>query len=203
MKIRFATLNDVPAFVELGRGFHAMTRFAAYDYDPERVAGQLRAAIEVGQNQNGTHCFLVAEDSRGRPVGGLIGCVERHFFSDQPVASVVQYVVLPEKRMGGAGLKLLTAFRRWAENRGAYELCAGVNSGTDLEKMDRFLRKLGFRMTGGNYSLRLGALSHSAVQGRTNVASGRSRASCAPRHSRVHAQHTRPGATLPNKTKDG
>ncbi len=157
MKIRFATLNDVPAFVELGRDFHALTRFAAYDYNPDRVAQQLHAAIETGQNRNGTHCFFVAEDSQGNPIGGIIGCVERHFFSEQMVASVIHYDVLPEKRMGGAGLRLLTAFRKWAENRGAVELNAGVNSGTDMDKMDRFLRKLGFQQTGGNYSLALTA----------------------------------------------
>lgn len=146
-----------------------MTRFAAYDYNPERVALQLRAAIETGQNRNGTHCFFVAEDSHGQPVGGLIGCVERHFFSEQLVASVVHYDVLPEKRMSGAGLRLLMAFRKWAENRGAVELNAGVNSGTDLEKMDRFLRKLGFQQTGGNYSLALTAPSSlSTSMGETN-----------------------------------
>lgn len=155
MKIRFATLDDVPVFVEMGRRFHAMTRFAAYDYSPERVAQNLRAVIETGQNGKGTHCFFVAEDSRGQPVGGLIGCVEQHFFSDQLVASVIHYDVLPEKRMTGAGLKLLAAFHKWAENRGAFELSAGVNSGVHLDKMDRFLRRLGFRQTGGNYALPL------------------------------------------------
>lgn len=153
MKVRFATLNDVPAFVEMGRHFHAMTRFRAYDYNAERVAQNLNAVIG---NPRGTHCFFVAEDSTGTAAGGLIGCVERHFFSDRLVASVIHYDVLPEKRMGGAGLKLLTAFKKWAENRGAFEINAGVNSGTDLEKMDSFLRRLGFKLTGGNYSLMLG-----------------------------------------------
>jgi len=161
MKIRFATLEDVPVFVDMGRKFHSLTRFGVYDYNAERVAQQLSAAIETGQNRNGTHCFFVAEDSQGQPVGGLIGCMEQHFFSEQMVASVIHYDVLPEKRMGGAGLRLLMAFRKWAENRGAVELNAGVNSGTDLDKMDRFLRKLGFKQTGGNYSLALAAQSSS------------------------------------------
>ncbi|TAN82309.1 MAG: hypothetical protein EPN14_04095 [Gallionella sp.] len=56
----------------------------------------------------------------------------------------------------GAGLKLLTAFKKWAENRGVYELAVGINSGTDLPQMDSFLHKLGFQQTGGNYSLVLG-----------------------------------------------
>ena len=155
MKIRFATLEDVPAFVEMGKRFHENTRFRIYDYNPSRVADQLRAVIHVGQNEKGTHCFLVAEDSQGQSIGGIIGCVEKHFFSDQLVATVIHYDVLPERRMGGAGFRLLAAFRKWAENRGAVELSAGVNSGVALEKMDRFLQRLGFRQTGGNYSLAL------------------------------------------------
>jgi N-acetylglutamate synthase-like GNAT family acetyltransferase len=155
MKIRFATPADVPALAELGRKFHALTRFAAYDYNQDRVAQQLYATIETGQKRNNTHCFFVAEDSQGQPVGALIGCVEQHFFSEQLVASIIHYDVLPERRMTGAGLRLLTAFRKWAENRGAVELNAGVNSGVHLERTDRFLRKLGFRQTGGNYSLPL------------------------------------------------
>lgn len=152
MKIRFATLEDIPAFVELAPKFQAHTRFRSYEFNPERIAANLRAAIE---NPRGTNCFFVAEDAEGNPVGCLIGCAERHFFSDQVVASVIQYNLLPEKRMAGAGLKLLTAFKKWAENRGAYELAVGINSGTDLKQMDSFLRKLGFEITGGNYSMRL------------------------------------------------
>lgn len=152
MKIRFATLEDIPAFVEMARTFHELTRFKEYDYNPERVVSNLQAIIE---NSRAVHCFFVAEDSAGKPVGGLIGCVESHFFSEKLVASLIHYDVLPEKRMGGAGLKLLTAFKKWAENRGAFELAVGINSGTDLQQMDSFLRKLGFEMTGGNYSMKL------------------------------------------------
>lgn len=150
MKIRFATVDDIPAFVEMAQTFHTLTRFRAYDYNPERVAANLKAVID---NPRGTHCFFVAEDSGGKAVGGLIGCVESHFFSDKLVASLIHYDVLPEKRMSGAGLRLLTAFKKWAENRGAFEVCVGINSGTDIDKMDRFLRKLGFKLTGGNYSM--------------------------------------------------
>lgn len=155
MNIRFATLDDVPTFVEMGKQFHQNTRFRVYEYKPSRVAEQLRSVVHIGQNEKGTHCFFVAEDSQGQAVGGLIGCVEKHFFSEQLVANIIHYDVLSERRMSGAGLRLLTAFRKWAENRGAVELSAGVNSGVELAKMDRFLQRLGFQQTGGNYSLLL------------------------------------------------
>lgn len=128
------------------------------------MAEQLRSVVHIGQNEKSTHCFFVPEDSHGQAIAGLIGCVERHFFSEQLIANIIYYDVLPE-RMSGAGLRLLTAFRKWAENRGAVELSAGVNSGVELAKMNRFLQKLGFQQTGGNYSLLLP--SHS--NGQRNV----------------------------------
>ncbi len=87
-------------------------------------------------------------------------------YTELPVASIIHYDVLPEKRMSGAGLKLLAAFRKWAESRGVFELSVGINSGTDIGRMDRFLKRLGFRLTGGKYSyMLLGGYRFMAPQG--------------------------------------
>jgi len=150
MNIRFAILNDIPVYVELGKEVHKTTRFKDFGYDEKKMAKQLRAMVE---NPKGTHCFFVAESNKQEPIGWLLGCVESHLFSEHVIASVINYGVVPKKRMSGAGLRLLTAFRKWAENRNAIEINAGVNSGIELDKMDTFLRKLGFELTGGNYSL--------------------------------------------------
>lgn len=153
MKIRFAEMNDVPVFVEMGKQFHANTRFREYEYNAEIVRHTLTELI--ARKGAGKYVFFVADDSAGKPVGGLIGCLESHIFSNKPAANIVHFDVLPEKRMGGAALRLLTAFRKWAENRGVFELCVGVNSGENLEKLDRFFKKLGFKATGGNYAMQL------------------------------------------------
>ncbi|MDO8300473.1 GNAT family N-acetyltransferase [Lacisediminimonas sp.] len=156
MKIRYANTNDVPTLAILGRRIHAETRFAAFDYSTLRVTENLYDIIELGQNERGTNCLLIAEDERGSIAGVLIGVIERHLFSDLPVASVMVYYVFPEKRMSGAGFKLISAFRRWAENRSAFEICVGINSATQLERSDRLLTRIGFERTGGNYSLQSG-----------------------------------------------
>src|SRR3990167_2586350 len=150
MQIRSAQLDDVPHLVEMGRRYHQFTRFRTFDYNAQKVAKTLAAVV---QQKTGTHCFFVAQRDDGSLVGGLIGCIEAHIFSDQPVATLVHYDVDPESRMSGAGYRLLLAFKKWAENRKAVEINAGVNSGVDLQKMDRFLRKLGFDLMGGNYCL--------------------------------------------------
>lgn len=158
MTIRFATIEDIPALVEVGQKFHELTRFKTMEYNATRVAQQVSAVIHVGQQGRGSHCFFVAENKEGAIVGVLLGCLEQHFFSDSLIASLIHYDVLPGWRMSGAALRLMSAFRTWAENRGAVELSAGVNSGTHIDKTDRFLRRMGFAQTGGNYALALNLL---------------------------------------------
>lgn len=155
MIIRFAQAADIPACVKLGYQLHQMTRFSSYAFQPERVATNLQSLIEVGQNQKRSHCLLLAENSGAQLTGCLLACIERHFFSEQPVASVITFGVLPQNRMGGTAIKLLDAFKRWAQNRGAFEINAGVNSGLQIDQTDRLMKRLGFEVTGGNYALRL------------------------------------------------
>lgn len=153
MKVRYGTTNDVSALAALGSRIHAETRFAAYDYSMMRVQESLHSMISLGQNERGTNCVLIAEDDHGNIAGILIGVIERHIFSDLPVASVMVYYVFPDKRMSGAGFRLITAFRKWADNRAAFEICVGITSALQLHRTDRFLTRIGFERTGGNYSL--------------------------------------------------
>jgi hypothetical protein len=153
MKVRYANSSDVRAIADLGRRIHAETRFAAYDYSLIRVTENLRNIIDVGQNDKGTHCVLLAEDNDVEVAGILIGTINRTLFSGQPIAGVLVYYVFKDKRMRGAGFKLLWAFRKWAENRSAYEISVNIHNGAYIQRTDRFLTRLGFRHTGGNYSL--------------------------------------------------
>lgn len=151
--IRCATLEDVPALIELGRRVHGETRFSEYDYNLTRVTENVTNIIKIGQNTRGTHCFFIAQDDQGEAAGVLIGVIERQLFSDLPVANVIVYYVFPNKRMSGAGFKLLSAFRKWADARSAFEICVGINSAAQIGRTHRFLMRVGFRQTGGNYSL--------------------------------------------------
>lgn len=148
MPIRFATLQDIPALVELGRRMHQHTRFKAFNYDPARVATNFGQLIQQGQSK---YVFMVAADAHGQMVGGLIAVLERHIFSDQAVASVMHYDVLPEKRMGGYGVRLLKAFEQWCENRQVVEINLGINSLTEMDSVGQFVRKMGYSKTGENF----------------------------------------------------
>jgi N-acetylglutamate synthase-like GNAT family acetyltransferase len=153
MNIRFATITDILNCIELGRYLHQKTRFSVYQFQKELVEKNLLGLIEIGQNKQKTHCFLLAENTNNVLVGALIACIDKHIFSNQPVANVISFGVLPQARMTGAAIRLLKAFHAWSEKRGVFELNVGINSGVHIEKSDRLMKKLGFTGTGGNYAL--------------------------------------------------
>jgi GNAT superfamily N-acetyltransferase len=146
--IRFATVNDIPAMVALGKRMHAITRFRTMPYDEERVTRTLRVVLEQGKER---YVCFVAEDASHEIVGGLLAVLERHIFTDEVTASVMQFEVLPEKRMGGYGLRLMKAFERWAGNRQVAEISFGVNSGEGYAQVGSFARRIGFQPVGENF----------------------------------------------------
>lgn len=152
MPIKFATLEDVPGLVEMARRMHALTRFRMFEFNEQRITRTFQEVIEKGKDR---YAFFAAIGSEGQVVGGLIGVLERHIFSDQLTASVMHIDVVPEARMGGYGPRLLRGFEKWARNRDAVEITFGVNSGVDTEAVDRFARRMNYSHVGGNYFLRL------------------------------------------------
>ena len=90
----------------------------------------------------------------------MLTCLaERLHYTDVTVVSCLSFYVLAEHRrtlLGGRiAVKLLDAGRRWAMNRRAVELQLHVTNGIHIGQTDRVFRKLGFRQTGGNYTLGL------------------------------------------------
>lgn len=151
MTIRFATPSDVPALVQLGKHMHAITRFRKLDYDEARVAQSLTAALAQGKER---YVCFVANDSQGQVVGGLLAVLEKHIFSQQLTASIMHYDVLPEKRMGGYGVRLLKAFEQWGKNRRVAEINFGINSIEEAREMQRlgsFAVRMGYSKVGENY----------------------------------------------------
>ena len=148
MAIRIATLDDIPGLVSMGREVHATTRFRSLGYDADRVARSLDAVLTRGRER---YVCLVAEAADGQLVGLLLGVLERHIFTDRVTASVMHYAVVPERRMGGHGLRLMRAFEHWACNRGVAEIAFGINSGAGHEVVGAFARKLGFERVGENF----------------------------------------------------
>ena len=149
--VRFSQSGaDIAARVGLARRAYEEMGDRSLPFDEELV----RRGVVERLAKPGRYCLLQVE--RGdRTVGMLSAAVGPHWYSSTLGASVLAFYVLPEHRGSLAAIKLLHACRRWAGERGAVHLYVNVASGVDVARTDRLLKRLGFRLTGGNYELAL------------------------------------------------
>lgn len=151
MKIRLAGMVDLDVVFALCVRFHEESRFSRYPLNP----GRMRAAITDAVSVPKASCILIAEHDTQGVVGMLAGFVAMPRFTDVLVAQDHGFYVLPECRGSSAALKLMIAFRRWAENRQAVELCINQNVAIDQARFNRFMRHLNFQCCGSNFVLPL------------------------------------------------
>lgn len=151
MKIRFAESKDFAAVYALSVKMHAESRFRTYPLSVSKV----QASIESIMVDPKIGCILLAESAPGKVVGMLAGYVVEYFFSDTLVAQDRVFFVQPEHRGSSAALKLLIAFRRWAENRGAVELCININVDIETNRVEKFMKHMSFKSCGSNFVLQL------------------------------------------------
>lgn len=138
---------DIAAMVALGRLLHAESRFHALPYDEARL-------WQIGRRglANRNPGLLLAERDC-RIAGMAIVVVGEHFFSTARTATIQLIYVHPEARGGMSAVKLLRAIRHLATAAGAADLHLNVTTAIAPARTDRFLRRMGFRQTGGNYVL--------------------------------------------------
>lgn len=151
MKIRFAQQGEVETVLEISRALFMESRFNRYTFNREKTA----AAIEMMIRNPGSSCILLAERSSGEIVGMLAGYATEYFFCEGVVVQDRWFYVLPEFRGSSAAVKLLFAFRQWAEQRKADELCINMSVGIDMDRFNKLMTHMGFRCCGSNFSLAL------------------------------------------------
>ena len=140
--------DDIEKMVVLGAMMHRESGYASHPYDADKLRTRGERALE----ENGRTCLLMAERG-GEPIGMLFAVVSEFYFSRALGATALAFFVVPEHRGGMAAIKLLHGFRRWAQNRKVAEISIHVTSGVHMARTDKLLKRLGFKMTGGNYSM--------------------------------------------------
>lgn len=152
MKIRFATQQDIPAILALGSQMAAESRFRCYPLNPAKMADTARAMIQHPARAT----ILLAERTDGEIVGMLAGYIVDLFFADVLSAQDRVFFVKPEARGSSAAMKLLSAFRKWAQNRKTQELNINMSVAVEMARFEKMMTRLGFFRCGSNFSLALG-----------------------------------------------
>ncbi len=130
---------------------HAESRFCELQLNEVK----LRRIFEDQLNNPRVACCLLAESSDGKILGMLVGFVAELFFTDALVAQDRVFFVTPEFRGSSAAVRLLTGFRKWAQNRGVQELNINMSVAVDMSRFERFMAHMGFTNCGSNFYYRL------------------------------------------------
>lgn len=149
--IRAARHEDMAAVMRLGAAMHAESRFARYPLSEAKLS----VAFADHLDKPAVACLLLAEHTDGRLLGMLAGNVVEFFFSDARLAQDILFFVMPEARGTSAAIRLLTAFRRWAENRQVEELNINMSAAIDMPRFNRFMTHIGFSCCGSNFHFQL------------------------------------------------
>lgn len=125
--IRRATLDDLPAIVEMGGKFHAYSPWADVDYDPER-AGEFIARVVLPQG-----AVFLSEDGM---IGALLSPL---YFNPAKVTAVELFWWAPT---GDRGLR--AALENWACAAGAFGVQFSALADSHSKAVGRLYRRAGF-----------------------------------------------------------
>lgn len=131
----------------------AESRFSHYGGNEAKMHATAVAMIDGADKT----CLFLAERSNGEIAGMLAGYVTDYFFCDAVVAQDRWFYVAPEYRGTSAAVKLLLAFRQWAQNRKADEFSINMSVGIDMARFNKLMTHLGFGCCGSNFSMSLKA----------------------------------------------
>jgi GNAT superfamily N-acetyltransferase len=150
MLIRRARYEDIAELVEMGARMHAEGAYAFLPFDREKVRRVMTGYIDSAETQ----CGLVAEKD-GTIIGMLGGYLTDYFFCDERIACDAVLFIDQKYRGSTAARRLIRAFRSWANESGARELCLGISLNVDIERAGKFYERMGLERVGGVYKERL------------------------------------------------
>lgn len=147
-QVRFAQLSDIPAMVEMGRQMHVQSRYGWMVYSASQTWKYLERVIP-----NKQCCAIVAVGTAADVCGVLLATARPYPFSTDFAAHIDYLYVAPPKRGTPVAMKLVTAFRRWANNREVAEITIANHFGSGQAQSAKLFTKLGMPSVGDQHSM--------------------------------------------------
>lgn len=145
MKLRMATVDDLPAIVGLGCIMHQESSFAPMDYDVDRVKETFSDLMNKSQ------FVVVSEDTNGEVISCMAGMCTQSWFGNDMVANDLAIFIHPDHRGGMLAAKLIKTFVQWAKLAGAKQIRPGVVSGS--RTAEALYDRLGFTRCGATFCM--------------------------------------------------
>lgn len=146
--IKVATLDDLDAFMALGRQMHAESRYCDLPFSAYKLAHVFAGLVA------GVDGIVLMAMRDGLPVGFLMGEVRELWFSDARTAYEYGIFVQPEHRGSMCAAQMVKHFGRWALEHGAVIVDLGISTEVTEERTGKFYERLGFKRAGSLFSMR-------------------------------------------------
>lgn len=142
MKIRVATLLDIPQLVQFGAEFiKESPNYQGREYCHDQ------AAIHFTQLIKGAGVIFLAEHD-GQMCGGFAGGIGSDWFNQQKVAYDYVMYVQPKFRKTRAAYMLIKSFIGWSRLMGAHRIQCGTTTGVESNACIKLYKHFGFNEYG-------------------------------------------------------
>ena len=142
MKLRVATLQDIPTLVQFGEAFfNESPNYQGRQYEPEEAAKHY-------ENLMRKEGVIFVVEQRGQVVGGFAGGIGKDWFNQQKIAFDYVLYVEPKFRKTRAAYVLIQAFIGWSASMGAQRIQCGTTTDVESEACIRLYEHFGFKQYG-------------------------------------------------------
>jgi len=151
MEIRRFEMDDFDRLLDLAELMrYESPAFRDYEMDQGKLLALGQAAID-----NADQVFGAVAIKDDEIIGFMLGMCTEHYFSKVKLACDLALYVAKQSRGGTAGMRLITAFEKWAVNTGASLLTMGISTGIDTDRTAALYAKLGMQEEGIIFKKRL------------------------------------------------
>jgi RimJ/RimL family protein N-acetyltransferase len=156
VNIRPATMDDVPALVEMAERFYPLSPYPAiYGDMPRTQAAGLLIVMMQGMAEHGVAPgILLVADKDGALVGMLGMHIDAATFTPEVIAGEIVWWMEPEHRGGLAAMRLVRRAEQEAKARGATVSRMAV-LGTSPAEASEILQRIGYTPTEWIHTKRL------------------------------------------------
>lgn len=142
MKIRVATLNDIPVLLKFGAAFvQESPNYKNREFVSEEAQQHFESLID------GQGVIFVIEHHK-EVIAGFAGSIGKDWFNNQKIAIDHVMYVLPEFRKTRAAYYLIQTFIGWAAGMGANRIQCGTTTDVESKGCTRLYEHFGFRQYG-------------------------------------------------------
>lgn len=148
MKIRVATVEDIPTLVQFGESFmQESPHYQQRSYGLKKAEKHFKQTLKTG-------ALFIAEQN-GVICGGFAGGTGKDWFNNEKIAFDYVMYVKPEYRKTRAAYLLVQAFLNWAQIIGADRVQCGTTTGVESRGCIRLYEHFGLSEYGTVLSMEL------------------------------------------------